>query len=323
MKNIILIFILFSSGGLYAQNLVPNPSFEEFSECPTSHAQFESRVLNWESWQESPDYFNTCNNELSEIVGIPSNIIGYQWPITGVAYAAIYTTTNNVTNGREYIAAQLIEPLESGENYYIFFHATWFDGGEEIAICAANHIGLRFFKDPSYNNIDNPFYPDNFSHLEYNEMLIDSSNWVKIEGWFTADDNYNWLAIGNFYDDNNTDTSMFNDEDICFAMYYIENVCVAKTQGECDYLLNAKNEHNELNFHIYPNPASDNISIRSSVNNSIQEIRITDISGKTIKTFDFQNTGIINMNVESIKNGIYFIQIKYNNNLFNYKIIIQ
>ena len=42
-----------------AQNLVPNPSFEEYEVCPyTIGFQVGDRPTHWRSWLNSPDYFH-------------------------------------------------------------------------------------------------------------------------------------------------------------------------------------------------------------------------------------------------------------------------
>ena len=52
----------------FAQNLVPNPSFEEHTACPvTIGFQGFSKPLQWEKWNESPDYFHTCAGSLGGV----------------------------------------------------------------------------------------------------------------------------------------------------------------------------------------------------------------------------------------------------------------
>ncbi len=327
MKYTILISLFFISRIFYAQNLVPNPSFEEYEECPISTAEFSTQVIGWTSWQETPDYFHMCNNTLTNLVGVPDNVWGNQWPILGEAYAALYTYTHTDSNIREYIAAELQEPLIIGESYYISFYASQIEGETGTvpmeARCATNHIGLRFFKDPQYNNTSNILQPDNIAHIDYLDVLADSDNWTQIEGWFTADDSYNWVALGNFFDGESTEIIEENPFGNCFGVYYIENVCVAKTQEECDYLLGTTNELKIEHFQIYPNPSSNSISIRSSSNKDVGEITIFDISGKVCKELNFKNQAVITFNIESLDSGIYFIQVKSNNHLYNHKIIKQ
>lgn len=93
MKCKVLFLFFFSclAISLCGQNLVPNPSFEEYTECPLSVAGLGPVAESWYSWNETPDYFNACSNDIGGNAGTPNNTWGFQWPITGVAYASLAT----------------------------------------------------------------------------------------------------------------------------------------------------------------------------------------------------------------------------------------
>lgn len=328
--KVLLTFLLLPILSLQAQNLVPNPSFEEYEYCPTGTTHLNNSVVNWFSWQESPDYFHSCNNELSGTAGVPSHAWGYQWPITGEAYAALFTFAHHVLDGREYIAAPLIQPLISGEEYYVFFHTSQYDGGVESASwCATNNIGLRFFKDPTYSIGvgGTPLTPDNFAHLNYSEVLLDTMNWTLVEGWVTADDEYNWVAIGNFFDDSQTDIVELNDENRCFGIYYIENICVATSPEECEYLLQSDttssvSEVNKLDIQLFPNPVQDELLITHSTS-IITNVRVYDALGKLITQKD-EAAQSISIKTTHWSKGLYIVLVEEENgNQKPFKIIKQ
>ena len=88
-------------------------------------------------------------------------------------------------------------------------------------------------------------------------------------------------------------------------------------------------ESDEENFSIYPNPATDMLSI--NINNASDEssvIRLTDVTGKVIYLQQLQlKTGenylsipVRTMNVES---GIYFLTINQNQSVTTRKVVIQ
>jgi len=295
-----------------SQNLVPNPSFEEYLECPFSTAELQNQVIDWYSWQESPDFFHACSNEIEGFAGVPENALGYQWPITGEAYAGLITFSYLLTNGREYMACPLAVPLELGEQYYVFFHVSMFDGGyESERWCATSNIGVRFFKDPSYSasNPINPLTPDNFAHINYSEILNDTTNWTKIEGWITADDAYNWVAIGNFFDDIQTQKELLNETGNCTGFYYIENVCVAKTPQECDYLLNQTEVSTSNNLiTIYPNPAEAYLIVKSN-QQLINEIKAFNSIGQLIYLTIHQEENIV-IETGHWSKGLYILEVK-------------
>ena len=90
-----------------AQNVVPNPSFEEYTVCPDDLAQIENAV-GWSTFWGSADYYNVCSG--NSLTGIPANAFGYQAAYIGDAYIGCYTYKNGPIY-REYAQAQLIAPL--------------------------------------------------------------------------------------------------------------------------------------------------------------------------------------------------------------------
>jgi len=238
---------------VFGQNLVPNPSFEEYIDCPFSTAELENQVVDWFSWSESPDFFHDCSNDLEGFAGVPDNAWGSQEPLLGSAYAGVYNYVDNLENGREFIATQLISALEIGETYSVIFHISLFDGGPKLDfLCATNHMGLRFFKNPDFS-MDQPLIPDNFAHIESLDIIEETEEWVAIQGTFTADDDYNWLCIGNFYSDENTEVLPLNNMGNCWSIYYVDNVCVASETQDCDELLNVQNPSFQKSHNVYPN----------------------------------------------------------------------
>ena len=257
------------------------------------------------------------------LLGVPQNAFGYQYPLTGSGYAGYIGYSLFDPNYREFIAVQLTESLEIGVDYYIMFHASLFDGGLEAASwCAVNHVGLRFFENPTYDKDTNKLEPDNFAHLDHAELLTDTMNWTKIDGWFTADQAYNWLSIGNFFTDDNTESLILNDEDGCVGLYYIENICVATDPAFCDYLLSNEARINASSISVYPNPTNNLISISSDLN-PITSIELYDLQGRIIQHKVISNLTKVELRLESYKSGIYILRVHSNDMIYNEKIILK
>ncbi len=91
------------------------------------------------------------------------------------------------------------------------------------------------------------------------------------------------------------------------ALYEEEktSVAVAKTyrQGE-----NIVEHNNELNCNIYPNPASDILTIATELR--VKEVSIHDIYGRAVRQQVNETTGQQVVDVADLENGIYFINIK-------------
>ena len=94
------------------------------------------------------------------------------------------------------------------------------------------------------------------------------------------------------------------------ALYEEEktSVAVAKTyrQGE-----NIVEHNNELNCNIYPNPASDILTIATELR--VKEVSIHDIYGRVVRQQVNETTGQQVVDVADLEAGVYFVNIKTEN----------
>lgn len=224
--NIILLTLLMNSS--YGQiNLVPNPSFEDTVSCATSAGQI-NKAESWVSFGNSPDYFNACSNEYYS--SVPINAFGYQNAYSGVAYAGFYTYYFG--NYREYLGAELIQHLVTGTQYYISFRIVCADNDSFLCKNFTNNMGV-LFSNTLYSEI-NPIQTGNYSHLHSTNVITDSTNWISINGIFVADSDYQYIVLGNFYNNINTDTIHFNIPGPWqFSYYFIDNICVSDDSSRC------------------------------------------------------------------------------------------
>lgn len=118
-----------------AQNLVPNPSFEEHTACPsglnnTGYHNGIDLVVGWTTPTVSSDYFHACGDEAA---GVPDNMpgFGFQYARTGEAYVGFgiwggpFASLDNVG---EYLEASLLQPLQKDSFYLVEFFASLHDG---------------------------------------------------------------------------------------------------------------------------------------------------------------------------------------------------
>ncbi len=216
----ILFFCIVFTGT--AQNLVPNPSFEDTVACPDWISQVE-RAAGWSQFRPTADYFNSCSNS---VYTVPYSL-GYQCASTGNAYCGIWCYNSTLSNLREYIGRQLSTPLIIGQKYYITIRFNLSNG----ANCAVNKQGV-LFSTVEYNN-SNWAPITNFAHIYSTTIISDTLNWTNISGSFIADSAYQYIIIGSFFDDNNVDTFKINSSNNCISYYYIDDVCISADSLTC------------------------------------------------------------------------------------------
>jgi gliding motility-associated-like protein len=227
MKRLIFIILfIFGLGTGFAQNLVPNPSFETYT---YASREPETAFPWYDPTDISSDYFNEdWNNNIlvSSWYGLPNNINGYQYSRTGKAHMNFALSINSA-NLREHIAIELDTNLISGKEYCVSFYLSLTDISSSIAIDEVSVLFLNYRFDTSVVN-NSPligFVPQitNFGGT----LITDTANWVKYSGSFIANGDEICMIIGSFYPNSQISysfvgapTSWLN------ASYFIDDVAV-------------------------------------------------------------------------------------------------
>jgi hypothetical protein len=212
-----------------AQNLVPNPSFEDTLRCPSTPSGLAS-LSDSPPWTQasdgSPDLFHECHTGFA---GVPSNAFGGQTARSGKAYAGFAPYDPDSTwSYREYIEAPLLSPLQAGTQYWVTFYVSR-AGTTDYAI---KEIGAHFSNGYHYSNIDSTL--SLIPQIENSGgVLIDSSSWVKISESFIATGGEDHIIIGNFNRSQFTTSVQVKSENIDYSYYYIDDICVSSDSLEC------------------------------------------------------------------------------------------
>lgn len=315
LKKIFPLFFLtiFCSEISFAQNLVPNPSFEQFLQCPSNISQI-NYCMNWynatdSSSGETPDFFHSC----SSINGIapPNCTWGYQIPFSGNGYCFVATYAQPFPNLREIMQAQLVQPLIIGQEYYLSIQASLpFDVLHSIA---TNKLGALFttyqFTAPNFA------HPINFAHVYTDSIITDTLNWHQIKGSFIADSAYQYISIGNFFDDLNTDTLILDGMNSYIGGYYIDNICLSSDSNIC-YPTSVP----EINFNnqifVNPNPTNDYFIIRAM---NVKSLSVFNQLGQKVPYTKISiSPQEIKIDCSQWEAGIYCLQTEY----YSHKILI-
>lgn len=63
-------------------------------------------------------------------------------------------------------------------------------------------------------------------------------------------------------------------------------------------------------FNVFPNPATNIVTITNNENISIQQLELFDINGRNVKSIKLNNEDLVQLNIEDIANGTYLLHIK-------------
>lgn len=212
--------VALAASGAHTQNLVPNPSFENYSLCPNSPDQLD-RCLSWVNPSvTSPEYMHAC---ASSIVDVPSNLWGSQQgygPSNAYAACVCYRAGNEF---REYVQVKLTSPLAAGSDYAISFRVSLADKSTWMIADLGAHLSASAVSSATGNNI--PVTPQIANSAT--SILSDASGWTQISGTYTATGGEEWITLGNFKNNANTNAQSRSGS-IIYAVYYFDDVRVEK-----------------------------------------------------------------------------------------------
>ncbi len=223
----IIILITYNAISFAQINQVANPSFEEIDSCPVGFSQFNN-ITGWSTpingGGGDPELYNICCT-LPSHCGVPTQsfVNSSQYPHFGNSYAGFDAVCSiNANNFREYIQSKLKKKLLSGNNYCVKFFVSLSDQSNAYikplgvyldngSVTAPAPHGLALVTPQVYNTT---------------QSLSDTVNWMKIEGSFVALGNEEYITIGNFFTDANSDIGLKGAPTFWFAYYYIDDVSV-------------------------------------------------------------------------------------------------
>ena len=188
--------MLFLSSYLPGQNLVPNPGFEKHIRCPVNEGDFTGFVNDWFTFHSTPDYFRIdCTPAI--------NLLCPYKPRSGrgfVGTSLLYKSDILQIYQHEYIQVKLLEPLKSTQPYYLQFYV--YNAG-----CAYNidrydaHFSKLVVSEQPANGLL-PVTPQ-FKNIQ---GIIPDGEYVRIGGCFLVDGGEQYMVLGNFNTDEETDT---------------------------------------------------------------------------------------------------------------------
>ena len=246
---IFILSILFF-GRAVSQNLVENPSFESFLECPDHLGNFGEDLEYWSvPTQGSTDYFNSCSLGM----GVPVNFMGEQTAKYGEAYSGFYMYAPE--DYREYIQGELKEPLRKGITYILSFYISPAEKSDYVirdfdVLLSTKPIGIHIKKALTKWQLSK-IKENNFTSFEIlgNEFISDHSTWTKITTAFLAAGGEQFIIIGNFKNNATTRRQrLVKESNVNGAYYFLDMVYVG--EGVQTYTLDEAHIFENVHFNF-------------------------------------------------------------------------
>ncbi len=213
---------------LFGQNLAPNNGFDVYSVCPSTSSQIVTPPWTTPVGQTgTPDYMNACFVGGAGAQGVPTNFYGYQIPVSSDGYYGMITHYGGGIEVREYLTAQLTQPLMAGQTYSVGFSVSLSDNFKY----ATDHFG-------AYLSVAAPTWSGNYSAMNTytaqidngaGNVISDMAGWTLISGTYTAIGGEQFITIGNFFNDASTQVVTVNASGLQWAYYYMDEAFVIPT----------------------------------------------------------------------------------------------
>lgn len=206
-------------------NLIPNPSFEEYSDEPSgwyySGRDFSRVAMYWTSpTAASPDIYGPKVEVPKSWAAVGfGKIKAYQ----GSSFAGItvYGCENGKPHCREYIQVQLSEPLVPGQRYGYSCMVAQLPKAVSV-----RNLGLWFSEVEIDEGAHEPILVQPVLSLD--RFISADGKWNRWTGQFIAEKKCSYLLIGNFRTDQESLVKMPVRSDIRFGYYYLDDVRLFK-----------------------------------------------------------------------------------------------
>lgn len=193
MRRLIFILSIFIGSIAYAQNLIPNPGFEQVTGCPGASVFLK----NVTAWHKIADHKGTPDQFYGDCAynGLDNSMAPGQKPFDGKGYIGCFAYGSNL---REYFTAELLKPMVQDSIYDIEFYVLPASGYGTMI----NSFGVHFsYREPKGKN-DLKVVPLEEHVGNPSERIIhDTVNWTKISGKYKAKGGEYFITFGNFRTD--------------------------------------------------------------------------------------------------------------------------
>lgn len=297
----LICFVGFSS----AQNLIPNPSFENIEPCDLT--PFPGHISMVEDWEvplcanpagSTIYYFNECLDTITPVLSVPQSSVGYEYAYDGQGYFGLQLGLSGSGNG-DYMSVELLQPLSAGVEYCFSFFISLADS------CSYGYQtmdALLTTGPPSICNLEDT------SWYQTRQLDVDVSDMEKI-GWsegtasFVAIGGEDHLVIGKFPHSNITDTVYYGGPHAFLIFPFIDMISLTPC-------VIGVNEHSSsVDLLIQPSLLEQGqlVQVKLSRGTLLQSVTVRDCRGKLVPVnSQVENFGL-SVGTSQLTRGFYII----------------
>lgn len=278
-----------------AQNLVPNPSFEE-TDCDAETDEYFFPALDWYNvTNSSPDYYSISLEPGECFASSPT---GGQIPRTGTFMAGLWgSKTNSPT--RDYIQSKLNTPLEEDSIYCIEMYILL----GEFCPLAINRYGVQLSTDSLYDySTFQLLTGGTLLSSSVDVFLSDAENWMQLNWEYQATGGEEFVTLGNFWSEAELEyIEVEGSDSFQFAYYFVDDVSIVKC-GATNLV------EEDIVTIIGPNPVVDLLTV--FVGNRQADWEIFTVDGRSVGRGNISGKQSIEMG--HLASAMYLIRITDN-----------
>jgi OOP family OmpA-OmpF porin len=218
-KALIQSLFLFISLYSTAQNLVPNPGFEKFVDCPDNIGQVFLASPWYSANTGTPEYFNTTCDFFEDAANKGN----------GFAGLIVYSQYEDAV---EYIASPLTATLEADEEYCLSMYVR-----AKHSPYYVDKMAVLLSESKIVKKYWTPIVSTDALILKNHIFIKPENNWVKLSATFIAKGNESFITIGNFTPFNTLKSEpdrLVNTTDGWYIYMYIDDILLERiTPGYC------------------------------------------------------------------------------------------
>ncbi|MFN8116514.1 MAG: T9SS type A sorting domain-containing protein [Bacteroidia bacterium] len=275
-------------------------------------------VNNWNIYN-SPDYFTVDYPYPNHARWVPLNDFGTAYPKHGDAYGGIIVFYEHpIIETKEYIYQNLSAPLIQDSVYCLSFFVSFSDRAK----VSIKNMGA-YFSSNAPTLVTNSYITAIPQVINTSGFIADTVNWVEIQGCFTAQGGEQYITIGNFNSNANTDTLHTQTTNpvitntVNFSYYYIDSVSLWQN----NFPTSINEIVKEKGFSLYPNPTLGKLKLLCQNLKDIEHcvVKITDVLGREVKQLKFEDE----IDITELEKGIYFLSLYKSKTLIGTKKIVR